>query len=136
MHSPTKMPPATGEMMSGTQLPRGKTIIDVLVDFMGYLFNSTRTIFEASEPNGELRWNSISNSIELVLAHPNEWGSSQQANLRTAAIKAGIVPDTSAGHASVHFVTAGEANLNFCASQSQAGRSLKVCRYSYLKQVS
>ena len=109
------------------ELPKGKTIIDVFADFMRYLFNSTKKLFESLEPNGELRWNSISKSIELVLTHPNGWRGLQQSRLRTAAIKAGIIQDTPAEHARVHFVTEGEASFNFCATHTQAGKNLKVC---------
>ena len=109
-----------------TQLPEGKTIIDVYADFMGYLFESTKELFKTSEPNGDLRWDSVSNNIELVLTHPNEWGGPQQAQLRTAAVKACIVPDTPTGHSSVHFVTEGEASFSFCATRTEAGRNLKV----------
>ena len=112
----------------GTKLPKGKTIIDIFADFMRYLFDSAKALFKSSEPNGELRWDSISGSIELVLTHPNGWGGPQQTHLRNAAIKAGIVPDTPAGHASVHFVTEGEASFCFCAIHTQAGKNLKVCR--------
>ena len=109
-----------------SQLPRGKTIIDVYADFMGYLFESTKALFKSSEPNGELMWNSISNNMELVLAHPKGWGGLQQTLLRSAAVKARIVPDTPAGHSKVHFVTEGEAGFSFCATRTQAGRNLKV----------
>jgi hypothetical protein len=111
-----------------TKLPKGKTIIDVFADFMRYLFDSTKALFKSSEPNGELRWDSISKSIELVLTHPNGWGGPQQTHLRNAAVKAGIVPDTPAGRASVHFVTEGEASFSFCATNTQAGENLKVCQ--------
>jgi len=108
------------------RLPKGKTIIDVFADFMGYLFDSTKVLFKTSEPNGELRWNSVSNDIELVLSHPNGWGGPQQAKLRTAAVQAGIVPDTPAGRSRVHFVTEGEASFCFCATQTRAGKDLNV----------
>jgi hypothetical protein len=111
-----------------TKLPKGKTIIDVFADFMRYLFDSTMVLFKSLEPNGELRWDSISKSIELVLTHPNGWGGPQQTHLRNAAVKAGIVPDTPAGRASVHFVTEGEASFSFCATDTQAGENLKVCQ--------
>ena len=111
----------------GTKLPKGKTIIDVFADFMRYLFDSAKALFKSSSPNGELRWDSISKSIELVLTHPNGWGGPQQARLRNAAVKAGIVPDTPVGRASVHFVTEGEASFSFCATHTQEGRNLKVC---------
>ena len=125
MISPTELP-ATMKAHMSTELPRGKTIVDVFADFMRYLFDSTKALFKTSEPNGELRWDLFSNNIELVLSHPNGWRGPQQAQLRTAAIKAGIVPDTLAGRASVHFVTEGEASFNFCATHTQAGKILKV----------
>ena len=109
------------------ELPKGKTTVNVFADFMRYLFQSTKALFKASEPNGDIRWDSVSNSIELVLTHPNGWGGPQQAQLRTAAIEAGIVPDTAVGRANVHFVTEGEASFNFCATNTEAGKDLKVC---------
>ena len=109
-----------------TDLPMGKTIIDIFSDFMRYLFDSTKALFISSDKNGEHRWNSVSRNIELVLTHPNGWGGPQQSQLRTAAVRAKIVPNTSEGHARVHFVTEGEASFNFCATHTQAGENLKV----------
>ena len=126
MLSPNELPTAIVDQMS-TKLPWRKTIIDVYADFMRYLFDSARELFKAAEPNGEIRWNSISDSVELMLTHPNGWGGPQQMKMRNAAVKAGIVPDTPAGHKSVHFVSEGEASFSFCASQSQAGKNMKVC---------
>jgi len=128
MLSPSGMPAAMTDQMS-TELPRGKTTVDVFADFMGFLFQSTRQLFKDLEPNGELRWNSISESIELVLTHPNGWGGPQQAHLRSAAVKAGIIPDTLAA-SRVHFVTEGEASFSFCAACTEAGKNLKVHRTS------
>jgi len=122
MLSPLELPLAMKDRMS-TELPKGKTIVDVFADYMRYLFDSTKELFKSSEPN--FSWNSISN-IELVLSHPNGWGGPQQSQLRSAAIKAGIVSDTPIGHASVHFVTEGEACFNFCATEIRAGEKLKV----------
>ena len=135
MISPTELSDAMKDQMS-TQLPWGKTIIDVFADFMGYLFDSTKTLFKASEPSGELRWGSVSDNIELVLTHPNGWGGPQQVQLRTAAIRAGILPDTPAGRSRVHFVTEGEASFNFCATHTQAGKDLKVCHVVLLQDQS
>jgi len=122
MLSPLQLPVAMKDRMS-TELPRGKGIVDVFADYMRYLFDSTEELFKTSEPN--VMWDSIS-SIELVLSHPNGWGGPQQSQLRSAAIKAGIVSDTPVGHASVHFVTEGEACFNFCAAETCAGEQLKV----------
>jgi len=125
MISPTELSPEIKDQMS-TQLPKGKTIVDVFADFMRYLFDSTKELFISSDTNGELRWNSVSSEIELVLTHPNGWGSTQRTKQRTAAVQAGIVPDTEEGHSRVHFVTEGEASLNFCATHTQAGKDVKV----------
>ena len=54
-------------------------------DFMGHLFDLTKTLFKTSEPNGEVKWDSVSDSVELVLTHLNAWGDPQQMKLRTAA---------------------------------------------------
>ena len=124
--SPLELPVAMIDQMS-TRMPKGKTIIDVFADFMRYLFDPTKELFESLEPNGELRWESISKSIELVLTHPNGWRGLQQSRLRTAAVKAGIVPDTPVGYARVHLVTEGEASFSFCVTHTQAGENLKVC---------
>ena len=125
MLGPTEPGAALKKQMS-SELPRGKTIIDVFSDFMRYLFDSTKALFISSEQNGEVRWNAVSSSIELVLTHPNGWGGPQQSQLRTAAIQAKIVPDKLEGHGMVHFVTEGEASLHFCATHTQSGEKLKV----------
>ena len=132
MISPAELPAVMKAQMS-TQLPKGKTIIDVFADFMRYLFDSTKALFKTLEPNGELKWDAISNNIELVLTHPNGWGGPQQTQLRTAAVKAGIVPDTPAGHSKVHFVTEGEASFCFCATQTQVDKDLKVCHLAFIR---
>jgi hypothetical protein len=109
-----------------TKLPKGKTIVDVFADLMRYHFDSTKALFVSSDKNGEHRWNSVSDKIELVLTHPNGWGGPQQTKLRAAAIRAKVVPDTPGGRARVHFVTEGEASFNFCATHTRTGRDLKV----------
>ena len=109
-----------------TELPMGKTIVDLFADFMRYLCHSTKTAFESSEKRKKLTWDSISESIELVLTHPNGWGGPQQAQLRNAAVKAGIVKDTPAGRSRVHFVTEGEATFSFCVTHTLEGKNVKV----------
>ena len=61
-----------------TKLPKGTIIIDAFADFMRYLFDLAKTIPNPSEPNGELRWDSILKSTELALTHriarkPSAW---------------------------------------------------------------
>lgn len=125
MLEPAGLPAALKEMAS-PNLPAGKTVVDIFSDFMRYLFDSTKALFISSDHNGELRWNSVSDDIELVLTHPNGWGGLQQGQLRTAAIRANLIPDTPEGHARVHFVTEGEASFNFCATHTRAAGTMKV----------
>jgi hypothetical protein len=117
--------PAPRDCMS-RDLPMGKTIVDLFSDFMRYLFDSTKSFFVAIESNGEVLWNSATDNIELVLTHPSGWGGPQRDQLRTAAVRANIIPDTPEGHARIHFLTEGEAKFSFCATQTQVGETLKV----------
>ena len=124
MLSPSELSAAMVDQMS-LELPKGKSIVDVFADFMRYLYDSTEALFKSSEPN--VKWDSIP-TIELVLTHPNGWKGPQQSQLRTAAVKAGLIQDTPAEHARVHFVSEGEASFSFCATHTQVGEDLKVCR--------
>ena len=123
MLSPSELSAAMVDQMS-MELPEGKAIVDVFADFMRYLFDSTEALFKSSEPN--VRWDSIS-TIEFVLTHPNGWRGAQQSQLRTAAVKAGLIQDTLADHARIHFISEGEASFSFCAIHTPAGENLKVC---------
>ncbi|KAK0209588.1 hypothetical protein IW262DRAFT_1468852 [Armillaria fumosa] len=73
-------------------LPSGKDIVTVFSDF----------------------FNSIEDSIEFILSHPNGWEGRNQANMRWATILAGLVPNEIASKEHVHFVTEGKASLHFC----------------------
>ncbi|RDB20568.1 Heat shock protein 12A [Hypsizygus marmoreus] len=95
-------------------LPKKKTVIDVFADFMEYLYTCARTYIQDTHANGGDLWASVQNHIEFVLTHPNGWEGAQQARMRRAAVRAGLVPDTNEGRARVHFVTEGEASLHFC----------------------
>ncbi|KAI6169022.1 hypothetical protein EDD17DRAFT_457860 [Pisolithus thermaeus] len=99
-----------------TPLPPNKTVIDVFVDFMEYLYHCTRKYIKQTFPNQPDFLVSMdrNNAIDFILTHPNGWEGSQQAQMRQAAVRAKLVPDTDAGHARVHFVTEGEASLHLC----------------------
>ena len=122
-------PGAVLKKRMSSELPRGKTIVDFFSDFMRYLFDSTKALLISIDQNAEARWNSVSSNIELVLTHPNGWGGPQQSQLRTAAVRANIVPDTPEGYGRVHFVSEGEASFNFCATHTHVGEGVKVRHY-------
>ncbi|KAI0668096.1 hypothetical protein C8Q78DRAFT_1081498 [Trametes maxima] len=96
------------------RLPEGKNILDIFSDFIDYLFRCTRDFICTAHPNGTTLWESIEDDIEFVLAHPNGWEGQQQSQMRRAAIRAGLVPDTCDGRARIQFVTEGEAGLHYC----------------------
>ena len=99
---------------------------DVLSDFLAYLFACAKKYITESHPNGDSLWQSARDSMEVVLSHPNGWEGLQQSKMRQAAVGAGIVPDTSAGHSRVHFVTEGEASIQYCATLGMGTGSLSV----------
>lgn len=96
------------------RLPPGKTVIDVFADFLSYLFQCAKTYLIEALPNGSSLWTSVADRIEIILSHPNGWEGLQQGKMREAAAKAGLIPDTVAGHARLHFVSEGEASLHYC----------------------
>ncbi|KIJ93873.1 hypothetical protein K443DRAFT_377119 [Laccaria amethystina LaAM-08-1] len=94
-------------------LPPGKSVIDVLADFLRYLFQCTQTYIEGTYPRDANLWPSLVNDMDFLLSHPNGWGVPQQTQMREAAVFAGLVPDDRSGRNRIFFVTEGEANLHF-----------------------
>ncbi|EFI28249.1 hypothetical protein CC1G_14274 [Coprinopsis cinerea okayama7 len=94
-------------------LPRGKTVVQVLSDFLRYLFKCAKSFIQDTHVNGRDLWNSLESTIHYVITHPNGWEGYQQSQIRDAAVQAGFIPDTTAGHDRVSFVTEGEASLHF-----------------------
>ena len=107
-------------------LPQGKSAVAVFADFLTYLFTCAKKYITETHANGESLWTSLENRIEFVLSHPNGWEGLQQGKMRQAATMAGLVPNTPAGHARVHFVTEGEASLNFCIQKDLANETMQV----------
>ncbi|KAI9573815.1 hypothetical protein HD554DRAFT_2012318 [Boletus coccyginus] len=93
-------------------LPRGKSIIRVLTDFIEYLFRCAETYIQESYPR--YIWLSVKDEMQFVFTHPNGWEGAQQQQIRRAIELAGLVPGTSDGRARVRFLTEGEAGLHFC----------------------
>ena len=94
-------------------LPFNKTIVEVFADFLAYLLECASSFIQETHANGVDLWASVSDRIDFVLSHPNGWEGAQQAQLRKAAVLANLIPDTTAGHARLSFVTEGEASLHF-----------------------
>ena len=92
-------------------LPPGKSAIDVLTDFIKYIFCWAKTYIQ--EHHLAFTWSTIEHSIEYIFTHPNGWEGVEQ--LYSRAIEcAGLIPSTPEGRSRVHILTEGEANLHFC----------------------
>lgn len=93
-------------------LPRGKSVVDVLKDFIEYLFQCAERYIQESHPR--YIWLSVKDDIQFIFTHPNGWEGAQQQKIRRAIELAGLVPSTPDGRARVRFLTEGEAGLHFC----------------------
>ncbi|KAJ2917220.1 hypothetical protein MD484_g3186, partial [Candolleomyces efflorescens] len=106
-------------------LPLNKTVIDVMSDFLAYLFECAATFIQDTHANGRDLWDSVRNEIDFVLSHPNGWEGFQQTQMREAIVKARLIPDTNKGHARVSFVTEGEASLHFSIENGLPPKALE-----------
>ncbi|KAF8552722.1 hypothetical protein OG21DRAFT_1485974 [Imleria badia] len=93
-------------------LPRGKSVVQVLTDFIEYLFRCAETYIQESYPR--YIWLSVKDDIQFIFTHPNGWEGAQQQLIRRAIELAGLVPGTPDGRARVCFLSEGEAGLHFC----------------------
>ncbi|KAH9912668.1 uncharacterized protein B0H18DRAFT_1088342 [Fomitopsis serialis] len=117
----------SGKQARGERLPKiwiDKSVVEIFADYLRYLYRCATDFISESHPLGREVLES-GTSIEFVLSHPNGWEGSQQTKMRRAAIMAGLIPDTEAGRARVHFVTEGEASLHFCIVNGLAGDVIK-----------
>ncbi|KAF7982968.1 hypothetical protein HWV62_24554 [Athelia sp. TMB] len=99
-------------------LPLNRTAVEVLSDFMRYLFHCAQIYI--IDTHSETLWDSVASNIDFVLTHPNGWEGAQQSDIRRAAVLAGLVPDTLQGHSRLQLLTEGEASLHFCISKGLA----------------
>ena len=93
-------------------LPKGKSVVHVLTDFIRYLYRCAETYIQESYPR--YIWLSVKDEIQFIFTHPNGWEGAQQQQIRRAIELAGLVPSTPDGRARVRFLTEGEAGLHFC----------------------
>ena len=93
-------------------LPPGKSVVDVLSDFIKYLCQCAKTYIQEHHPT--FPWSSVESSIEYVLTYPGGW-SEQQSMYHVAIVRAGLVPSKHEGQPRVHMVPEGEAALHFYA---------------------
>ena len=95
-------------------LPSGKRTVNVLTDFIEYLFRCAKTYIQ--ERHLAFTWSDHEDSIEYIFTHLNGWEGVQQQLYRQVIEAAGLVPATSEGRVRVHLLTEGEASLHFCVA--------------------
>lgn len=85
----------------------------VYSDFLRYLLEQTQRSFEARIVDGKKIWQDYRPNMEVVIGHPNGYGTRQQALLRSAAVAAGFTASEQA-ETHIRFVTEAEASVHFC----------------------
>jgi len=107
-------------------LPPNKTVVNVFADFLHYLLECASSYIQDTHPSGVDLWKAHRGEIHFVLSHPNGWEGNEQSQMRQAAVEAGLVPDTLAGHDRVSFVTEGEASLHFAIENGVLSKASEV----------
>ncbi|KDQ59135.1 hypothetical protein JAAARDRAFT_192677 [Jaapia argillacea MUCL 33604] len=123
---PKAMGPSQIEDERIPPLPENRTVVDVLGDFLAYLYGCAKDFIQKTHGAGEQILQSVQDDTVFVLGHPNGWEGAQQAKMRQAAVCAGLVPDTSEGHSRVSFVTEGEASLHYCVNNGLSSDVIKA----------
>jgi hypothetical protein len=120
---------ATSASVEIPPLPHNKAIVQVFGDFFRYLYQCTGAYIEDTHAGGSELWKSVEGHAEFVLTHPNGWQNPQLAEMRAAAIYAGLVPDNPEGHSRIRFLTEGEASLHYCARNDYACDMIQVRQF-------
>ena len=107
-------------------LPLNKTAVEVFADFLRYLLECASSYIQDAHANGPDLWESVKPHIDFVLSHPNGWGGPEHAEMRRAAVLAGLVPHNASGHSRLSFVSEGEAGLYFSIQNGLPTGATKV----------
>ncbi|KAG8719305.1 hypothetical protein FRC09_011349 [Ceratobasidium sp. 395] len=108
---PKRMAPSGGFELD--VLPNDVTVGRIYSDFLRYMLEHTKSFFQKEVFEGPQVWDKHSSSMEIVVTHPNGWGIHEQAELRAAAIQAGLVPDSNSA-SRIKFLSEAEASIHFC----------------------
>ena len=88
----------------------GLTIVQVLSDFLRYLYKETLDYIGRFHADGnELRPIAEENTT-FVLSHPNGWIGLPQQRMREAAMRGGLVKNAEESQSRINFVSEGEAS--------------------------
>jgi hypothetical protein len=123
-------PPAYGDA-SGTlpamdipPLPRGVTLKQVYVTFLGYLFSATQNFFENNTPNGTKIWKRLEDQNVIIFTTPNGWDTTQHFFLQEVAVDAKLISPKHVEER-LEFVTEGEASVHYALARTHRQEWLK-----------
>jgi hypothetical protein len=105
-------------------LPLNVTLSQAYSDFIGYMYNATKTFFIESRPNGQNVWDRLQEKVVFVFCTPNVWSVSHQTFLRDATIKAGLVTKKDADER-VEFISEAEASVHYTMRYTECNTWLK-----------
>lgn len=98
-------------------------MVEVVADFLTYLNDCAKQYIQQVHPGiGLDLW--LGREIHYILSHPNGWEGPQQALMRQAAEKAGLVK--AEGRNQLTFITEGEASLNRCIDKGLMSDAIRV----------
>ncbi|QRV77105.1 heat shock protein 70 kDa 12A [Ceratobasidium sp. AG-Ba] len=123
---PSNMAPASGFKLD--PLPPGIQVGQVYADIFRYLFHHTRAFFQDTTFLGEQEWETLSDTMEVIIAHPNGWWTREHGVLRSAATKGGWSTICRA-HKQINFVTEAEASIQFCLDDSRTSAVLSPSNF-------
>ena len=104
----------------------GLTIVQVLSDFLRYLYKETLDYIGRFHADGnELRPIAEENTT-FVLSHPNGWIGLPQQRMREAAMRGGLVKNAEESQSRINFVSEGEASALACLANGLCPSNLQV----------
>jgi hypothetical protein len=95
--------------------------VEVFADFLRYLLECASSYIRRNYDND--LW---IDQIDFVLSHYNGRQITQQSQMRRAAVLADLIPDTTAGHARLSFVSEREASLHYSVRNGLFAGIMKV----------
>ncbi|CAE6432301.1 unnamed protein product, partial [Rhizoctonia solani] len=106
-------------------LPFGVSLKQVYTDFLRYLLKHTKSYFEDRFVDGVQIWERYKSTIEVVMSHPNQSGTREQAFLRGVLVRAGYTTSDMATN-NIRFVTDTDASAYCYLSNASLASRLRT----------
>lgn len=106
-------------------LPPSVRIDTIYTNFMCYLLDYTKKYVEIHVLDGTEVWKTYHSSMDIVLVHPNGWGTAEQGVICKSTVVTGYV-DTVGAVKRIKFVTEAEASVHFCIPLAKLESTLQV----------